>query len=353
MKVLHIYLIHTPTLVDRKKFLNGTIEYVKKIGEKYEYNVKINLITEPNIPDIDRNIDEFNKRVNYDKETDEDFNKTITKLNAPQISNIEKHRLAYQNIKYQADLPLKNNDDLYLILEDDVVISNEYTKNFESLMNVISELDKWDILFTCLSNKNEMDESVKLMDSRDNFKILLSKSSYFIRPETAYKLNEFLNTFKYTLKHAISKFIWDNKDIRSCIVNRHIFLEGTKLGLLLSSVNNNNILFQNNDFINLARLTSAPTIDTEIYSKSMEIYKRLEPLNSADVLHTMGILHYKKEDYENAKKYLTNAVKFMQKNNGYLTNNSEILNNCINMFQYDQDDLEECINKQGKYCVKN
>lgn len=352
MKILYIHIVHTPSLEERKRYFSGTIEFIKSVGEKYNYTIRINMVTEPNIDYIDANIETFNKRVNYDKEDDEEFNRTINKLNAPQISNIEKHRMVYENIKHLSELPVKQDKDLHLVIEDDVVISQEYTKNFEELLENIKKFDKWDILFTCLSNKNDLDNEIKTIDSRESFKMLLCKSSYIIKPSLAIKLNEYLKTFKYTLKNAISKYIWDNKDIKSFIVNRHIFLEGSKLGLLLSSTSNNNILFQNNDFIHLARIASSEEIDEQLFKKGLEIYGKIENLKSADILHTMGILYYKMKKYDKSKKFLEESVMLMKKNNGYLTNSSEILNNCINMYQYEQDDLEECMKIKGKYDIE-
>jgi tetratricopeptide (TPR) repeat protein len=230
-----------------------------------------------------------------------------------------------------------------------MVISQEYSKNIDKLFEDINKLKNWDILFTCLSHTNSDTDSIELFDSRINFKILLSKSSYFINPFIVSRLNEYLKIYKYSLKLGISKFIWDNKDIKSYTLNKHIFLEGSKLGLLLSSTNNNNILYQNSDFISLARITNYENITQEQFKEALQIYKRLSNLNSADALHTMGILYYKMGDYENSKKYLIDAIINIKKNNGYLTNSSEILNNCINMHQYNQIDLEECMKKQSKY----
>lgn len=350
-KTLYIHLIHTESLVQRKKYINGTIDRLKTVSESCDYEFKINIITEPSVDYIDKNIAQFNSRVNYDKDSsDDDFNNLIQKLNAPQISNIEKHRIAYENILNIYNMS-KNKDDLHLILEDDVVISQEYSKNIDILFNNFSKIGKWDILFTCLSHLNVDNNSIDLYDSRDNFKILLSKSSYFINPDVALKLNKYLNTFKYSLKIALSKFIYDNKDVKSFTLNKHIFLEGSKLGLLLSSTNNNNVLYQNNDFIMLARITSNEKISEEQLKEALQIYKRLTNLNSADILHTMGILYYKVGDYVNAKQYLVDAVLNMKKNNGYLTNSSEILNNCINMHQYNQVDLEDCIKRKSKYNI--
>ena len=347
-KTLYLHLIHTPNLLHRKKYINGSVEFIKNLADQNNYEFKINIINEPNTEDIDKDISKYNDRVNYDKDSnDDEFNNLIQKLNAPQISNIEKHRVAYDNITRISSI--SNTDDLHLILEDDVVISQEYSDNVKLLFENINKLQEWDILFTCLSHRNINEEPIELFNSREMFKILLSKSSYFIKPSLASKLYDYLKTFKYILKVALSRYIWDNKDVKSYTLNKHLFLEGSKLGLLLSSTNNNNVLYQNNDFISLARITSLEKITNDQMNDALQIYKRLSNLNSADVLHTMGILFYKAGDYENATKYLVDAVEQMKKNNGYLTNSSEILNNCINMHQYNQPDLEECMKKKSKY----
>ena len=349
-KTLYVHLIHTLSLIQRKKYVNGSMDFIKNIAEKNDYLFKINIITDPTIEYIDKNIEKYNKNVNYDKESDDDFNNLIQKLNSPQISNIEKHKNAYDIISSISKLE-SNKSDLHLIIEDDIVISQEYSKNIETVFKDINKIKDWDIIFTCLSHKNSESEQLEVFNSRENFKILLSKSSYFINPTIVSKLNSYLKIYKYTFKIALSKFIWDNKDIKSYTLNKHVFLEGSKLGLLLSSTNNNNILYQNNDFILLARITSYEKISDTQLKEAEQLYKKITNLNSADAMHTMGILYYKVGDYANAKKYLIDAVLNMKKNNGYLTNGSEILNNCINMHQYGQIDLEECMKKNSKYNI--
>ena len=51
----------------------------------------------------------------------------------------------------------------------------------------------------------------------------------------------------------------------------------------------------------------------------------------------------------NAKKYSEYAIKSLVSNNGYLQKNSEILNNSINVWKYDQDMLNECKKTIPKY----
>jgi len=342
---LVIHLISSTSLKLRKKYITGTLETIKNIAEECKFNVSINIITEPDIEYIEKNIDKYNKRVNYDKTDDNEFNSLNQRLNMPQISNIEKHRNVYTLISN-----MSSPDILHYILEDDVLVSGDYLNNIKELFNNINNFkDEWDILFTCISN-NEDNKSFKLLKSIDHFKILISKSSYFIKYDTAILLNKFLETIKYNMKVAMSKFIIDNPNINAMILNKHTLLEGSKIGIFLSSINNNNFLYQNNDFIKLTKLLNQNIITPDIITEAEKIYNNnVLNSNNADFQHSMGILYYKMNDYKNAKKYLIEAVLNVKKNDGIITNYSEILNNCINMHQYDQPDIEECLLKPSKY----
>ncbi len=205
----------------------------------------------------------------------------------------------------------------------------------------------WDILFTCISSIDNKELSI--IDSRQQYKFLLNKSSYFIKPEMASKLYEYLSIFKYSLKNAISKFIWDNKEIKSFVLNKHTFLEGTKMGIFPTSVNNTNFLFQNMHYVNLAKLTNIENVSQKTLSEAHDHYKQLEKLNNPDSMHALGVIYYKYNDFENAKKYMVEACEKMEEYQGFVAKSSEILNNTINIFQYEQSQLEICKNKKSKY----
>lgn len=318
---------------------------IKRLAEEKQMTVNIKIITDPTKEDIEHNVEEHNKRVKYDKEegvyADNQFNQTINVLNTHQISNIEKHRILYNHIQKE--------DELHFVIEDDVLVGEDYIQNIKELFDQLAnnKLSDWDILFTCLSDVDN--GSLNLRNSRDNYKLLLSKSSFFIRPHIAKQLAQYLEVYRYTLKNAISKFIWDNKSVKSRVLNKHTFLEGSKMGLFTTSINNSNFLYQNSSFMELARIAANETITDDMVTQAEKIYKTLEKLDNPDVLHTMGILYYKRKDYENAKKYMTESCEKIQSGFGYLSKSSEILNNAINIYQYDQMYLEECKTKQSKY----
>jgi len=61
------------------------------------------------------------------------------------------------------------------------------------------------------------------------------------------------------------------------------------------------------------------------------------------------MIYKKHKNYSEAKNYFIKALDIHRKNYGYLQKNSNILNNCITIFQYEQDMLEECLKVKPKY----
>lgn len=346
MKTINIYLVHTPALTKRLQYMNTTIDILKKLTDSLEFKTNIVTVKEPLKDYIEDNIESYNKKVKYEKDNsptaDNQFNDAIQTLNVPQICNIEKHRSIYNNIK--------TDDDIHFVIEDDVLLGEDYIENIKELFTNIknNSLGDWDILFTCVA---DVDKSahISLKDSRQTFKMLLSKSSYFIKQDTAKKLYEYLDVYKYNLKTGISKFIWDNKNIKSYVLNKHTFIEGSKFGLFTSSVNNTNFLFQNSHFVELAKIVANDNITDTMLKDAENLYKNINKLDNPDILHTMGVLYFKRNDIENAKKFMTDACNKLKENNGYVSKSSDILNNAINIYQYEQTMLDECKKKKSKY----
>lgn len=349
MSKINIYVIYSPHLEDRQKYINSTIDFVKKTTENMGYTFNINVITEPSKEFIDKNIESFNKRVKYEKYPDNsqanrDYNALIQPLNSCQISNYEKHREIYRHIKDKSD------DELHMIIEDDVVVGQEYIHNIEQLFKKLKEkiFDDWDILFTCLPSLKQ-EGKMQLMPVKDVFSTLMCKSSYLVKASLCKRLYEYTDVFKFTLKNALSRFFHENQDVKAMFLNKHTFLEASKIGIVPTTVNPNNFLFQNNQYIQLSNLSNSPEITDETIREAEKIYEASKSIDSADILHIMGILYFKHKDYAKAKIFMTNAISNMKKNKGYLQQNSELLNNCINVYQYDQSMLEECKKSVPKY----
>ena len=342
---INIYVIQSEHLKLRLKLLEQTLENIRIIMINNNYKVNIIVITTPTQNDINEKIQEYNNQINLnpDEIDDEEFKNNQMKFNIAQLSNLYKHKKAYETIK---NSNVKHN----YIVEDDIILLPNYIDNFRSLIKKL-ETYEYDLLFTCLSSNTDDNNDIDILLSSVYFKILLTKNSYFITPETANKLYEYLNIIRFPIKLSISKFIYDNKNtLKSYILNKHTILEGSKLGIYTTSINSNNYLIQNNGFIHLIEiLNKIDNNDVEIDIKQVQKHYEDTGKDNPDFQHILGLIYYKKKMYKEAIENLKEAVKSFKNKEGYMIQYNEILNNCINIHQYYQDDITECFKLKGKY----
>jgi GR25 family glycosyltransferase involved in LPS biosynthesis len=343
-KNINIYIISTEELKNRITNINNVVSILKNLCVKNNIQAFINLISEPSSATVDKNISIFNSRVDYSTFSDNnEYNEYITMLNSCQISNYEKHRELYKIIKD------KDDEELHLIIEDDMLISNSYISNIDEMLKDLTikdNCDLWDILFLSLNTVNNGDNFINF---RTVYNKLITKSCYFVKPKICNKLYEESSTFKLQIKYFISKYIEDNKDLNVYFYNKNTLIEGTKIGIYPSSVNSVNYLYFNNEYIGLLKIYNKDVITDDDIVEACGLYKIVENINSSDIINIMGMIYNKHKNYKEAKKCFIKALDVHKKNYGYLQKNSNILNNCITIFQHDQDMLEECLKVKPKY----
>jgi hypothetical protein len=62
-------------------------------------------------------------------------------------------------------------------------------------------------------------------------------------------------------------------------------------------------------------------------------------------------MEFKKGNIKSAKQKMEDAIMNIYNNEGYYSSTDDILNNAINICQYDQDILDKCKNNKSKYLV--
>ena len=341
---INIYIISSETLKLRSVHINQQIGKLRKILDEKKYTYNFYQILSPNKNEIELNLEKYKEKfiLNKDEINDDDFKKLNMPVNTNQLSNYAKHIKAYEIIK-------KNNydDSLHLIIEDDFIIINEFINNFYKLLDEMNKID-FDLIFTGVSINQE--GNFNFLPSYNFFKILISKSSYFISKKCAINLIEYLEKIRFNLKINLSYYIWENKEtIKSFITNKNIFFEGSKLGLFSTSINNNNFLYQNGDFIKLSQLISDKEYIDDDLMKTVETIYNNAGKNNPDFQHSLGLAYYKNKNYTKAKETLIQAIINYKNTDGYICQYSELLNNCINMHQFEQSDIEELLKLPGIY----
>jgi len=347
---LNIYLVYSEELENRHTTINSSVALVKDMCQQKNIEMKLYVIAEPGKEHINRHISTFNSRVNYDKFADATsiYNDLIMPLNACQISNFEKHRYIYKLIAdTKEDGAIK---DIHMIMEDDIIVLKDYIENIGTLIDDLNTEDvgnEWDILFNCLNVVNNPDKYINI---NQLYNIIISKACYIIKnAEMCEKLYDATNTFKLNLKLTLSKFLKDH-NYTAMSYNKITFIEGSKLGLYPSSVNPNNYLFLNNNYIALKQIAEKKEITDEDMKNAEKIYKDSQNIPSIDIQGLMGTIYLNYKDYKKAKEYMNASLSALKKCKGYsIMKNNEILNNTINVYQYDQDMLKECVAVKPKY----
>jgi len=339
---INIYLISSENLKLRFNHLNLQIVKLKDLLDKLDFKYNFYQINNPSITDIEKNLDKIKDRVELNKDliSDNDFKNLVSPLNTCQLSNYLKQQKAIEMIK-------DGSTKLNFIIEDDLIIIDDFINNFKTVFNKIKSLD-YDLLITSIAVNDNND--YKFLNSYDYFKVLIAKSSYFISKDCADKLYNYLDKIKFNYKIQLSYFIWENKEtIKSFIFNKNLLFEGSKLGIFTSSTNNNNFLYQNGDYIKLTQLVgNNDYLDDNIVKQAENIYNS-SGKNNPDFQHSLGLIYYKNKDFKKAKEILIDAMFNLKKNDGFISQHNEILNNCINMHQFEQSDIENVLKLPGIY----
>lgn len=338
-----IYIITSEHLKLRFNHLNQQIVRLKGLFDKADYNYQFYQINNPSSGEIEGNLDKYKERVQLNKDdiNDNDFKNLVAPINTNQLSNFMKQQKALEMIK-------NGNTKINFIIEDDIMVIDEFANNFSILLEKVKTLN-FDLLFTSVAiNDNSSDYN--FIQSIEYFKVLISKSSYFIHSSVAEKLLTYFEKIKFNYKINLSYYIWENREtIKSFIFNKNLLFEGSKIGLFSTSVNNNNFLYQNGEYVKMAQLIgNNEYLDDEVVKKAEEIYNS-SGKNNPDFQHSLGLVYYKNKNYKKAKDILIESILNLKKTDGFICQHNEALNNCINMHQFEQSDIENVLKLPGIY----
>lgn len=326
MIYIHVIAIHTEELVFRKKFLINTLKTVENICKKHGYGFKTHEIKQA---------------------TDVIVEPENDKLEKQHQSNFSKQKQAVQKIIDLGKLQEESDFHYFMCIEDDCIFLPQFVANLEQFLKDI-EGEKWDIFFLCVCQPEELSE-LTYCDTRSQFKILPSKECYMMTCDTATKLLPALSKMSLSYRLQLSDWIDKNPEIISKYPTKRVSIEGSKVGIMPSSVNNNNVLIYNRDYLTLYNMVlGKEPFDMDVATK---IYNLSSHLNSPDIIHLYAILLFKREKLSEAKEHFMEAINQCVLKNGKLDRNTELLNNAINICGLYQPDRDSYRTTPSKYAA--
>lgn len=339
MTTLNIYFIHASHLKDREKIMND----FKNLLGKYTFRN----INKTNIKIIDSydpqsiNMDIIKKTVNYEpvKSSHENlseqekqnglefYNKAIKNLHIFQLSNVLKH---YEALKLISE---KSKNEIYLVLEDDILYEDRVLLNLDRILH---KNDYGDILFLGLpSNTKDKNTSHKYQNSKELYRVLPYTDSYLITPECAKKLYDNFLPIKWIGNVQLS-YILEKLNIQPKIVVPNIFIDGSKYGMFLSTLNANNQLLFNNDYMNGITILAKDNYSSDDKEKNDKLFEESQISQNPDFMHLHAKYLIKIKKYKKARDVFEKAIKIYEMNNNIINQESLFLKDYIRLYKYIQ-----------------
>lgn len=326
-QLLYIHGIHTPSLRLRQPGLHQTIQSVRLAAQNAGYEVVPRLVLGPNTGEIAANLKTFEGRIDYSKtETFKELDDHIHTLNVQEISNLEKHRKAWE---FAAAADPKS---LHVILEDDATL-HPVTNPEASLEAIFKESAAFDGMTALCTSK---------------CLLWSSKEAYIITPSVARKLLDDTEKIKMNTRGHLSWWVAKNQ---SNVKFYRVTVDGSKLGLFPSSIHSQNHLIFNKDYKEMLEFVSAPVDDVQqtIRSAIPRFEAVLSKSLSPDFMHVLGVLHHRVNNPVRAKDLFLGAISELARQGGVISSSSEILINAISIHRFLQDDIKEVTKQPSKY----
>jgi hypothetical protein len=251
MITLNVFFVHNTAMREREQTLSQFRSVLARHDpDKSTFKIgKVSHIESFDPNTIDMSV--IQKTVNYAPFPEDHpcakYNNVLKNLHIFQLSNVLKHMKAIEVAAQCGD------NELCLILEDD--ISYDATKVLKSIETVIAMYQQESIVFLGLPNNKPDVKDTILEPTSELFEVIPYNDSYLIDRYAAKKLFDtylpikFINNIQMTIAIQTS-------GIKSYQAIPNVFVDGSKLGIFTSSLNVNNILMFNGDYMKIRSIAT-------------------------------------------------------------------------------------------------
>lgn len=315
-----VYITHSKTLATRGE----SVSNISTKLQSYDYQNmslgKINVIQTNDPNDIQLNI--IQQIIDYTKIDDvalAPFNQFIKNIHINQLSHTLKHLDAYQQMA-------RSTATLNLVLEDDVLFSEDVCSKLDETVGLM-DLTTAQITFLGLPQKPDATLALEKCDPNS---LIPLTDAYFIPKGTATILSlnylpiKFVNMVQ--LNYLIKKL-----NIQAYQTTKSLFINGSRYGSFVSSLNPNNSLVFNSDYMSVIDLMKQSTIDEE---KVMTIYNSSVIKNSPDFMHLIAKVKASCGKYKEAEKLYTDAYNIALTNGAIVNHESALLKDFIRVWKH-------------------
>jgi hypothetical protein len=219
---------------------------------------------------------------------------------------------------------------LHLVVEDDALFGEDLCQSLDELVGKISDQP---IVFLGLPSNEQTEQSQALQIQATNFNIIPIIDSYIVNYNTAKLIHDNFFPIKFTSVFQYN-YILQRLGIKTFQTNRNVFVNGSKYGMFVSSLNPNNALVFNKDYVSVLELLNKPTNTIEDSQVVSRLLKESPIAKSPDFMYLAARYSIKEKKYVEAEKLLSEAYNVTLANNGIVNHESAMLKDFILLFKH-------------------
>lgn len=232
-----------------------------------------------------------------------EFSSVLRPIHVNQLSNSLKHFTALRMVVENSTL---HPNAKHVILEDDVLFNEADVLRLLDSTISSSPADA-DIVFLGLpSTKSGTLQDVSFEKTTSVFKVLPCCDSYIVTASAAAKLINAFLPIRFPTQVQLTYLI-DKLQLKSFVCSPNVFIDGSKLGVYMSSIEANNMLIWNPQFHQIRMILAKPSLSAEDLKTVDELLKNAHFKDHADFLYLSAQNHTLNKRYAEAEKDFSRA----------------------------------------------
>lgn len=350
---LNIYIIHRSDLNKREDIMNEN----KKIYDKLSFNVNINKVEKYTFSDLPKHMEQLKKEVKLEQIGNQIFDSQLQNLHLNHISNYTNHIEALHQIKLHYNSSSDKDNQIYLILEDDVLLLQTFETHINNIINHINgkKID-YDLIFLGIPidtskldkehNANKLNHKIDDIEYKflnSYIHILPSCDSFFINPNKIDIILKDMSPMRYITNVQLSYACFNNQ-LKTYFTFPNVIIEASKISVIPSSINMNNVHIYSEQFMQMVEILNIPKDEfnkdkENLEKKFNEIYDKVKQYNNPDNLHLLAIFHNKLEKYETSINIFKEAHKLYNQTHSNINNASNFIQDYTATYKHIQTDI--------------
>lgn len=317
---MDVYIIHSAQLPQRDEFMKQNIGKL----QQQSFADTITIVQSNDPADIHVNL--IQQIIDYSVINDahlSQFNQFTKNIHINQLSHTLKHFDALQRIAKDG-----KDDKVYLVIEDDALFQESTIADLKAALLLMQE-KKAPIVFLGLPSITPQAELS--IHEAPSSSLLPLVDSYFVTKATAQRMIEGFLPIRFTGTVHLN-YVMKKTSVQPWQASKPIVVNGSRYGLFPSSLNPNNTLAFNPDYMTVMEILRKG--DPQDETKIEQLRETSIIAKSPDFLYLIAKFYTMHKKYKEAEKIYTDAYNISLANGCIVNHESLMLKDFIRLFKH-------------------